>query len=236
MKIWVIEDDATQLQMVVSMLEKLGHSCITSENNATFEKHLQADGKNCDLVFTDLEMGDLDGYYAMKKIKSVCNVPVICLSGNMTTSKTELQQKGFDDFLEKPFSLHQLEKILIAVDLQKKDGVSDLFSFHTLNELFDNDIDAINSLLSTFATSLPNDIQNLEQGLAEENLLIIQQIAHRIMPFCKQINAHEVVPVLEKIELSKKQDDVHIHDLKTEICLLVENLKKLLIQFKKIVN
>jgi CheY-like chemotaxis protein len=163
LKIWIIEDDATQLQMAVSMLEKLGHQCITSENRETFENHLQTDGKNCHLVLTDLEMGDLHGYEALQKIKSQSDVPVICLSGNSATSKTELQQLGFDDFLEKPFSINQLEKILISIQKQKVKIDSDLFSLHTLNELFDNDKDTVDTVVNTFACSLPDDIQKFEQ-------------------------------------------------------------------------
>ena len=228
LRIWIIEDDATQLQMVVSMLERMGHTCITATNKETFEHHLQTAGENCNLVFTDLEMGDLNGYEVLQKIKSNYNVPVICLSGNSNTSKAELQQLGFDDFLEKPFSLHQLEKILTPVYPQKKDKKSELFSLHTLNELFDDDTDTIHTLLNTFAISLPNDIQKFEQGLAEKNLFLIQQTAHRLMPFCKQINANEVVVILEKIELSRKETNLQFSDFKSDVILLVENLKKLL--------
>ena len=228
MKIWVIEDDATQLQMVVSMLEKLGHSYITDTNREMFENHLQTVRENCNLVFTDLEMGDLNGYEVLQKIKSNYDVPVICLSGNSNTSKAELQQIGFDDFLEKPFSLHQLEKILTPVYPQKKDKESELFSLHTLNELFDNDTDTIHTLLNTFAISLPCDIQNFEQGVAEKNLFLIQQTAHRLLPFCKQINANEVVVILEKIELSRKKTNHQFSDFKTDTILLITYLKKLL--------
>jgi CheY-like chemotaxis protein len=227
MKIWVIEDDTTQLQMIVTMLEKLGHTCITGTNRETFENHLQTDGKTCNLVFTDLEMGDLNGYDVLEKIKSQFDVPVICLSGNCNTSKAELQQLGFDDFLEKPFSLHQLEKMLIVIR-DKACLVSTIFSLDDLNELFDNDTETINTLLNTFATSLPNDIQIFEQGLAEKNLLLIQQTAHRLLPFCKQINANEVVPILEKIEISRKEGHLNFDDFEEDTIQLMDSLKKLL--------
>jgi signal transduction histidine kinase/CheY-like chemotaxis protein/HPt (histidine-containing phosphotransfer) domain-containing protein len=237
MKIWVIEDDITQLQMVVSMLEKLGHTTISSTSKETFADHLQTDGKNCNLVFTDLEMGDLHGYEVLQKIKSQFDIPVICLSGNTTISKTELQQLGFDDFLEKPFALHQLEKILSVARRDKArfiptTKISDLFSLHDLNDLFDNDIDTINTLLSTFTSSLPNDIQKFKQGLAEKNLFLIQQTAHRLLPFCKQISANEVVPILEKIELSRKETNIQFNDFETDIILLINNLQKLLLQIQ----
>ena len=236
LKIWVIEDDATQVQVIVSMLQKLGHTAIACTTKESFETTVEAlratPLHDFNLVFTDLEMGDMNGYEVLQKIKSISNIPVICLSGNNATDRKELQQLGFNDFLEKPFTLNQLEKIITNVLKQKSTTSSNLFSLHTLNEMFNNDKETITALLNTFATALPNDIQKLENALEEKNLFLIQQIAHRIMPFCKQIDAHEVIPVLEKIELSKKQNHIHFNDLKTDIVLLVNNLKKIVFDLK----
>jgi len=230
LKIWIIEDDATQLQVVVSMLQKLGHTTITSATKEAFENELQVTGNNYDIVFTDLEMGDLNGYEVLQKIKSRFQLPVICLSGNAATSKAEFQQIGFDDFLEKPVSLHQLEKVLTSVQKQKTEPIHEPFSLDTLNELFDNDKETIFTLLHTFATSLPDDIQKLERAIMEENLFLAQQTAHKLLPFCKQIQATEVIFILEKIDLSKKQTHIHFSDFKADMGLLVSKLKKLLKQ------
>jgi len=237
LQVWVIEDDATQMQVIVSMLKKLGHKATTSASNEEFEKIVSAychtpsnntpseDTPNFDVVFTDLEMGDLNGYDVLQQIKSKSNVPVICLSGNSATSKTELQQIGFVDFLEKPFSLHQLEKILNNICKRKSNTPTPLFSLDLLNEMFNNDKETVFELLNTFSKSLPDDIQSFERAVAEKNLTLAQQTAHRLLPFCKQIDAIEVIPILEKIELSKKENHVVSN---TEISLLISNLKKLL--------
>jgi len=231
LRIWVIEDDATQLQVIVSMLQKLGHTAITSATKEAFENELQTEGKNYNIVFTDLEMGALSGYEVLQKIKACFDIPVICLSGNVTISKTELQQIGFDDFLEKPFSLNQLEKVLALVS-KRKNKTPDLFSLHTLNELFGDDKKTVFALLSTFTASLPNDIEKFERALAEKNLFLAQQTAHRLLPFAKQINANEVTCILEKIDLSKKQTHLHFEDFKVDMILLISNLKQLLLEIQ----
>jgi len=232
LKIWVIEDDATQLQVIVAALLKLGHTAITSASKEEFENQLQTEGKNCNIVFTDLEMGDLTGYEVLQKIKPHFNLPVICLSGNVSTSKTELQQIGFDDFLEKPVSLNQLEKTLASIHKQKINKTSELFSLHTLNELFDNDKETVFALLSTFATSLPNDIEKFERALAEKNLFLTQQTAHKLLPFAKQIHANSIISILEKIELSKKQTHIYFDDFKADMAVLISNLKQLLLEIQ----
>jgi len=103
-----------------------------------------------------------------------------------------------------------------------------LFSLHTLNELLDNDQETIFALLHTFITSLPDDIQKLERALEGENLFLLQQIVPRLLPFAKQIHADEVIPILEKIDLSKTQNHVHFNDFKADVISLISNLKKLL--------
>ena len=233
LKIWVIEDDPTQLQVIVSMLQKLGHTAIACASKNEFAgayNYTHLPPPDFDIVLTDLEMGDLNGYEVLQKIKSQSDVPVVCLSGINTTTKAELQQMGFDDFLEKPVSLHQLEKVLTTIHRQKAEMPAQLFSLDTLNEMFDNDKETVFELLQTFSKSLPYDIQSFERALAEENLSLVQQTAHRLLPFCKQINATEVVSILEKIELSKKENHVVSN---TEISLLISNLKKLYIEIQK---
>jgi len=103
-----------------------------------------------------------------------------------------------------------------------------LFSLHTLNELLDNDQETIFALLHTFTTSLPDDIQKLERVLEEENLFLLQQIVHRLLPLTKQIHADEVIPILEKIDISRTQNHVHFNDFKADVISLISNLKKLL--------
>ena len=232
--IWVIDDDATQLKVIVSMLQKIGHTAITSANRSEFVgayNHTPSGNTpNFDIVFTDLEMGDLNGYEVVQKIKSRFDVPVICLSGTNVISKAELQQIGFDDFLGKPVSLHQLEMMLTTIQKKVTESPFPLFSLDTLKELFGNDKKIIHELLNTFSESLPDDIQSFERALAENNLDLIQQTAHRLFPFCKQINAIEVAPILEKIELSKKENQVVLN---SEISLLISALKKLYVEVQK---
>jgi signal transduction histidine kinase/DNA-binding response OmpR family regulator/CHASE3 domain sensor protein len=228
LKIWVIEDDATQLQVIISMLQKMGHTAFPCTSKESFENTLETKDKCFDVVFTDLKMGDMNGYDVLKRINSIYNIPVICVSGSVTVSKTELLEKGFYNFLEKPFSFNQLEKILNSIHRQQKDYFPDLLSLETLNELFGNDKETISELLNSFSISLPGDIQRIEHALAGENLFLLQQTTHKLLPFCKQINATEVIPILEKIEISKKEAYILFADLETDVISLITNLKKLL--------
>jgi len=235
LKIWIIDDDNTQLQIVDSMLQKLGHKTILSSTKEEFEKELK-NKQNFDVVFTDLEMGELSGSDVLQKIKPHFDVPVICFSGTSSKSKKEIKQIGFDDFLVKPFSLRQLEKLLSSIELKAPNAHSNLFSLNMLNELFNHDQNTIFELLTTFATSLPDDIRKFEMASEEEDFVLLQQTAHRILPFCKQINAIEVVPILEKIELSKKDNHTSFYDIKTDMVLLIVNLKKLLTEIQSIIQ
>ncbi|MDR0206338.1 MAG: hybrid sensor histidine kinase/response regulator [Bacteroidales bacterium] len=226
LKIWVIDDDTTQIQIIVAMLEKLGHTAITSATKEEFENQIYilgayyntpTDKNPIDIVFTDLEMGDLNGYDVLHKIKSRFDIPVVCLSGNSTNSKAKLQQIGFDDFLGKPFSLLQLEKILVNIHKRRTDTSIELFSLDSLHEMFGNDTITIFELMNTFANSLPSDIQSFENALAKKDLVLVQQTAHKILPFCKQINVTSVLQTLEKLNALKRCSNIYFDNYKEDI-------------------
>jgi HPt (histidine-containing phosphotransfer) domain-containing protein len=112
--------------------------------------------------------------------------------------------------------------------MQTIETSSQWFSLQTLNEMFDNDSETVFGLLKTFTTSLHDDIQKLENAFEEKSRYQIQQIAHRILPFCKQIHAQEVIPILEKITRSGKETEVQFYDFKEDTILLILKLKRLL--------
>ena len=69
-----------------------------------------------DIVFMDIRMPVLDGISAMKKIKAnpeQNDIPVIALSASSTDKDIkDIMLAGFDDYFGKPFSSHELIKVL----------------------------------------------------------------------------------------------------------------------------
>jgi CheY-like chemotaxis protein/CRP-like cAMP-binding protein len=66
-----------------------------------------------DLVITDINMPDMDGYALLKKLREFHpDLPVLALSGFATD--TDIQQYDFDGFVSKPMDMKQFKSIVAS--------------------------------------------------------------------------------------------------------------------------
>ena len=116
-------------QIILSKtLQKIGFSSdVASNGQEAIEKHLS---ENYDIIFMDCQMPILDGIQATKDIRyneKVLNVykPVliIALTANASVEdKNTCLNAGMNQFLAKPFSYEQIEKVLqIVIEQTEKD-------------------------------------------------------------------------------------------------------------------
>ncbi|MCP4727646.1 MAG: PAS domain S-box protein [bacterium] len=107
--------DLTKLQ-----LEKLGYNVILAANGSKAVEIFRKD-RNIDLVLLDMVMPGMPGketFMALKEIKK--DVKVILVSGYSQNGKAkEIIDKGTRAFLQKPFKLHEISKLISDVLKEK---------------------------------------------------------------------------------------------------------------------
>ena len=59
---------------------------------------------------------------------------------------------------------------------------------------------SLNEVLTVFDSQTEKDLQEIKTAISEKNIAKIPEIAHRMLTMFRQIKAHEVVPILEKME------------------------------------
>jgi PAS domain S-box-containing protein len=109
--ILVVDDTATNRQILAVFLKKLGHTVSLAEDGAQAVSMFTAN--RFDVVIMDVMMPVMDGYEATRRIKAACGdrwVPVIFLSAldkdeNLVTGL----EAGGDDYLPKPVNFVVLE-------------------------------------------------------------------------------------------------------------------------------
>mgnify|MGYP000963970495 FL=1 len=122
----VIDDDYAIRRLIKFTLEKEHYKVITAED--ALEGINTLNSRKIDLIILDIIMPDIDGYEALKIIKSsdhLKDIPVL-----MLTAKNEIDDmmKGFelgaDEYLAKPFELSELlariRNLLRIKELQNK--------------------------------------------------------------------------------------------------------------------
>ncbi len=123
MKILIVDDSPTVLQIISFALRGVGYEVITAPNGE--EGLRKAIEERPDLVLLDIMMPGLNGYEVVRKLRQVSQVPVI-----MVTAKEEKYLGGLfsleriSGWVEKPFESEQLLKKVVEVIGQPKDTTS----------------------------------------------------------------------------------------------------------------
>ena len=107
--ILVVDDDKSVRTTFSSVLRKEGYRVTAVENG--YEAIKAIDEESFDLALVDLRMPGLDGIEVLEKIKSrrpQTRVIIFTGYGSITTA-VEAIRKGATDYLNKPFSPHELK-------------------------------------------------------------------------------------------------------------------------------
>jgi signal transduction histidine kinase/ActR/RegA family two-component response regulator len=104
LKILVAEDNSVNMLVLLTFLRKWNVNFKEVGNGAlALEKH---NNEEFDLILMDLEMPEMDGYTAIKEIRKIdTKTPVIAFTAALYDRMgIDLKNKGFDDYLHKPFN------------------------------------------------------------------------------------------------------------------------------------
>ncbi|ORY83012.1 hypothetical protein BCR37DRAFT_408403 [Protomyces lactucae-debilis] len=115
--ILLAEDNEINCKIAMSLLRKLGYSCVTVMNGRAAVDAVD-ERASFDLVLMDCHMPLMDGYEATRLIRQspnvhMRNIPVIALTASAVSGDREkCLAAGMDDYLTKPVNKKHLEKKL----------------------------------------------------------------------------------------------------------------------------
>ena len=124
-KVLLVEDDPVNAEVTRSMLEARAVDTRWAQSGAQALNMLEA-GESFDLVLMDSEMPGMDGLEASRRIRqweagrsaepegsSGKRVPLIAVTAHAASGyREQCLASGMDDYLAKPFSIAQLDKVL----------------------------------------------------------------------------------------------------------------------------
>lgn len=105
-KILIIDDETDLVMLLKDELEAKGHEVLTAYDGQT---GIELSQKQPDLIILDIMMPGIDGFEVCRAIRDDVLCPVIFLSARQSeTDKIRGLTLGGDDYITKPFGLHEL--------------------------------------------------------------------------------------------------------------------------------
>ncbi|KGN60734.1 two-component response regulator ORR24 [Cucumis sativus] len=124
MRVLAVDDDPICLKVLENLLRKCQYHVTTTNQAVQALKMLRENKNRFDLVISDVNMPDMDGFKLLELVGLEMDLPVIMLSAH---SNTELVKKGVlhgaCDYLLKPVRIEELKNIWQHVLRRKKPSV-----------------------------------------------------------------------------------------------------------------
>jgi len=240
----VIDDDVNLLNLTSEVLKQNNYNVLRF--NSASEALEVIKNTHFDFVITDIQMPEMDGFLFLKKLQNSSgsiykNQPIIAVTGRADLDREVYTKAGFSHVVSKPYSPRHLLEIINSIYTKSefplnRDHVDDTeadptkaYSLVSLRTFMSNEDNALNELLLLFKETTIENLVLLEEGIAKKNELNIKNIAHRMAPMFKQIEAHEIHSIIhdfENKEASYEEKEVNFQSVKEKIKALFFLLDK----------
>jgi PAS domain S-box-containing protein len=203
-RILLVEDNPVNLRMTKALLEKGGLSVIPVESGP--EAIRKASEDDFDLILMDVQMPEMDGFEATKKIREVekargRKTPVVALTAYAREEdRIACLEAGMDDYLSKPVDskrLHETIRRLARHPYAQKpkevaseptparqpdhsSGRGDWIDLPALIARLDGETEIALHLLTLFFDHLPEERRTLELALRDGDRDRLAKQAHRL--------------------------------------------------------
>jgi PAS domain S-box-containing protein len=225
-RILVVEDNKVNQKVILAMLGKF--RCVPDVAGNGQEAVDKLAQKTYDLVFMDCQMPVMDGYEAVRRLRSResslpgARTPVIALTAHATAGERDkCLAAGMDEFLSKPIVRQELAGALARwlgasspceIMAEAKPAIKGNLSSPCWDEAaalkrLDNDQELLNDMIDIFLTETPARLIELEEALARRDLAALADAAHAIKGMAGHFCADPLYSAAAKLEHSARQNE-----------------------------
>ena len=192
LRILIVDDDKLQQQLLLEMFARVEGILldITSTTHACEAIQLAHDIKP-DIVFTDIEMPEMNGNEIMKRIReNGMAMKFVAITAHEPSIMPKLRNEGFDACLFKPFSVQtlaaticQITGHMVRVKVKQQDSTADSLR-SALLPFTDGDAEAERQIIVDICRSIDEYLELLGDA---DNSDSIAKAAHKAMPLLEMI-------------------------------------------------
>ncbi|KAK3418948.1 hypothetical protein EUGRSUZ_H04694 [Eucalyptus grandis] len=136
LRVLAVDDDSTWLKILEKMLKKCSYEVTTCGLARDALKLLRERKGGYDIVISDVNMPDMDGFKLLELVSLEMDLPVIMMSVDGETSRVKKGvQHGACDYLPKPMRMKELRNIWQHVFRKRVHEIRDIESHEGLEDL-----------------------------------------------------------------------------------------------------
>ncbi len=217
--ILLAEDNPTNQKLAIRLLQKAGYPVDVVSTGK--EAITAVQNKKYKLVLMDVQMPEMDGFEATRRIRELSpefmNLPIVAMTAYaMSGDRERCLEAGMNDYLSKPLNVDELFKVIehysdgVALDgtddqpqnsldviLQKS---SDLFDLEKALPRFGDDLPTFFELLGEFLEHIKVSISDMEKALLNNDAKKIHFLAHSIKGASSNFEAKTISTPALKLE------------------------------------
>jgi PAS domain S-box-containing protein len=220
-RVLIVEDNVVNQRVLQQMLEQLGHTPDVAPNGV--EAVAAAQRTDYDLIFMDLQMPELNGLDATRKIRALDrpqSPTIVALTASaFPDTREQCRAAGMDDYLAKPVRLDDLRPLLTpaapharapdaapAVPEQESPPVPAVLDRPLLRSLLEDvgasgvDDPFIQTLLRQFVDETETATTVLGRAFSDEDLDTVAAEAHRLKGSARTVGALSVAELARTVE------------------------------------
>lgn len=218
-KILLAEDNPINLKLAKTLLEKPGW--IVKPVNNGLEAVQSLTEEKFDIVLMDVQMPEMDGLEATRKIRALNsenkNIPIVAMTAYaMKDDEEKCIAAGMDAYLSKPIKQKELYAMLenlisiksIATASENNAKVPKLntmpFNLSGLLNNLGGDKDILKEIVEHFIDNYPREVNELRQSILTGNAKETERLAHGLKGAISNFDAREACDIANKIEIIGK--------------------------------
>ena len=219
----VVEDNVMNQNYIGKLLEKEGLNYNIANNG--LEAFELCKKKKYDLIFMDISMPVMDGYEATIKIRN-SNTPnikttIVALTASaLSTKKNKAFDVGMNDYMTKPFTPHELKKLLAKnlgtatpqkeiVAIEQLSQTKIRLDKTTLDMFYDGDAEYAKEMFSMFIANFEPQYKELTAAVDSNDFNGGQKIAHKMKPTFSMVGAPALQTAFQKLEDALRHKNEH---------------------------
>jgi PAS domain S-box-containing protein len=222
LKILLAEDHLPNQQLAVRLLERRGHSVVVANNGLEALAALKQ--QTFDLLLTDIQMPEMDGFAATQAIRSQEketgeHLPIIAMTAHAMKGDAErCLEAGMDGYLSKPIRRKALYEALarcvrktMTVETpheSPEQDASETFDEAELREEYEGDEDLLVKMVASYFDLVPGLLGELQAAIGNNDSATVAKAAHTLKGGCGNFFAKAAFEAASLLENMGKADDL----------------------------